>query len=157
MRRFLLWRAPRSRHFDRVTTDGLAGVTLPDIPAWEGQFSTRGMDVKAMCPLCESASGATLSHLVVDCPAAGRISAGLLHGVGEPSQENHLTVEMFENPSTTDVLNAVLQLSEAWRLAMSDQLRERQRRQTHGSPREQQSSLGVTRELVHQCIHGRRV
>ena len=96
-----------------------------------------GGDVKAMCPLCESASGATLSHLVVDCPAAGRISAGLLHGVGEPSQENHLTVEMFENPSSTEALNAVLQISEAWRLAMSGQLREHQRRQTHGSPREQ--------------------
>ena len=45
--------------------------------------------------------------------------------------------EMFENPSSTEALNAVLQLSEAWRLAMSDQLREHQRRQTHGSPREQ--------------------
>ena len=37
-----------------------------------------GGDVKAMCPLCESASGASLSHLVRDCPAAGRISVGII-------------------------------------------------------------------------------
>ena len=133
--------ATASPTFADVATTAVAGSNQ-QLRAWtqlrlQGHITLPGGDVKAMCPFCESANGATLSHLVEDCPAAGRISAGLLHGVGDPSQVNRLTVEMFENPSSTEALNAVLQLSEVWRLAMSDQLRERQRRQTHGSPREQ--------------------